>query len=106
MSDQAQAETPTSYLGLSELYEIREALGFNRLYPLSHLAGDARRILKNRDEAVAALKAFVGEHENLEDRAPVEPECGVCNLGTGPHKRTCAYHQARAVIRKVEAGLP
>lgn len=30
--------------GLGSLYSIREALGFNKLYPLSHLDGDARQM--------------------------------------------------------------
>lgn len=60
-----------------------------------------------RNGQIAALglglaHEIVREHENLEDRAPVEPECGDCNLGTGPHKRYCAYHQARRLIERAK----
>lgn len=61
--------------------------------------------LRNGQMAVMGLSLaheIVREHENLEDRAPVEPECGICNLGTGPHKRFCAYHQARRLIERAK----
>lgn len=75
-----------------------------------HDAADLIEALLNRDNRMLvvgcdmrrALDKFICERENLEDRAPVDPECGVCNLGTGPHKRTCAYHAAVAVLKKAE----
>lgn len=51
---------------------------------------------------LVALKAYETEYENLEDRAPAEPFCGECNIGAGPHKRTCAHHLARAAIAEAE----
>jgi hypothetical protein len=45
--------------------------------------------------------AVIDEHENLEDCGPMSSGCGMCNMGTGPHKRTCAYHQAKAIVAKV-----
>ena len=42
---------------------------------------------------------IVNDYENLEDRAPVEPECGDCNIGTGPHRKTCEYHMAKAILK-------
>jgi hypothetical protein len=63
---------------------------------LSAMLRDAALAPDSHDLAIAV----VSEHENLDDRAPTEPECQQCNLGTGPHKRTCAYHQAKALIAK------
>ena len=51
-------------------------------------------------DLVAALEAYEREREDMEDRAPTYPECIECNLGTGPHKRTCAHHLARAALAK------
>lgn len=80
---------------LDLLYRIREALGFNRYYGLSHLAGDAKRL---RTDALALAQEVIREYENLEDRAPTSHECIQCTMGAGPHKRTCAYHQAKAIM--------
>ena len=51
-------------------------------------------------DLVAALEAYEREREDMEDRAPTYPGCIECNLGTGPHKKTCAHHLARAALAK------
>ena len=56
-------------------------------------------------EMLAALKQYIAEYKNLEDQAPQYPECGQCNLGTGPHNQTCALHLALPAIRDAEGGL-
>lgn len=43
---------------------------------------------------------IIEQHENLEDRAPVDVFCGECNLDTGPHRATCVPHQAKALLAK------
>ena len=57
-------------------------------------------------DLVAALEAYEREREDMEDRAPTYPECIECNLSTGPHKRTCAHHKARAVLSRAQAPTP
>jgi hypothetical protein len=58
-----------------------------------------RAAVLDKDEALRDFaKYVVDEHENLEDRAPVEPKCGECNMGAGPHIKTCMYHRARAAL--------
>src|ERR1700678_2483627 len=81
---------------LDLLYRIREGLGFNSYYPLSNLDSDAKR---QRDALLNLAKAVVDEYENLEDRAPVHDDCGQCTTWHLPHKRICAYHQAKYVDR-------
>ena len=54
-------------------------------------------------DLLAAVRAFIAEHENLEDGAFADPGCIECNMGAGPHKATCAYHLGRAAVRKAEA---
>ena len=65
-------------------------------------ARDALRLMDTADDLLAALKAYEAEREDLEDRAPVDPFCGDCNMGAGPNKRTCAHHLAVAAIKKAE----
>ena len=42
----------TDKTGLSTLYKIREALGFNQYYPLSRLEDDARQTVAQRDRLI------------------------------------------------------
>ncbi len=59
--------------GLGLLYDIREALGFNKLYPLSHLAADARQLraackeLTEAAEYLADLFRGVASDPSTED---------------------------------------
>jgi hypothetical protein len=80
---------------LDLLYRIRKGLGFNGYYPLSNLDSDAKR---TRDSLLALAQEVVREYENLEERAPVEDDCGQCTGYALPHKRTCAFHLAKRVV--------
>jgi hypothetical protein len=60
-------------------------------------AARARLIAAAPDLLEAVLAS---EREYDEETAPVDPFCGECNLGTGPHRRTCAHHLRVAVIAK------
>lgn len=58
------------------------------------------RLISAAPDMLYVCQEIVREHENLEDMAPVEVYCGSCNLGTGPHKRYCAYHAAKLALAK------
>ena len=64
------------------------------------------RAVEEREGLIEALEAYEREREDMEDRAPTYPECIECNLGTGPHKRTCAHHLARAILSRAQAPTP
>lgn len=64
------------------------------------------RAVEEREGLIEALEAYEREREDMEDRAPTYPECIECNLGTGPHKRTCAHHLARAILSRAKAPTP
>jgi hypothetical protein len=55
-----------------------------------------------RAEAMAkALEKFIREHDSVyEGQSPFigEPFCGDCNMGAGPHKEYCAYHDAQHAL--------
>ena len=42
----------------------------------------------------------IADHENLEENAPVDPFCGGCNQGAGPHRAPCAYHAAVNIVAR------
>ena len=64
------------------------------------------RAVEEREGLIEALEAYEREREDMEDRAPTYPECIECNLGTGPHKRTCAHHLARAILSRAKVPTP
>ena len=97
----AHSHIPNMAAEIRRLWSERDALAGN----LSSL-GDLRNVAINRAEAATAraarletaLRAYEAEYENMEDRAPLDPDCIECNQGTGPHKRTCAHHLAGRIL--------
>lgn len=69
---------------------VREA--FHAGYEIAKAEGAAHEVL------VCLADAVIRDYENLEDRAPTDADCQMCTAGAGPNKRTCAYHQAKAII--------
>lgn len=53
------------------------------------------------EELRALYQLVIDQHENLENKAPVDIDCGICNEGTRTHKRHCPYHVA---VRAMEKG--
>ena len=49
------------------------------------------------DVAGRRLAATVIEDYENDERSG-DPDCQMCTAGVGPNKRTCAYHQAKAIL--------
>lgn len=76
---------------LQLLYDIREALGYNKYFGLSLLDGAARRVKRQRDELLEALGDLVSDAET--------------QMKNPSHHMPFSLPKARAAIAKAEAGL-
>lgn len=55
--------------------------------------------------AANMLPTLIEAYENLEDQRPADAHCLECTAGTTPVRfgiRTCAYHEAKALLAKVQ----